>query len=116
MSPEERRWVWGFATWGSALYNFGPLSLLAWGYVTRSPRYFRGLAIGVALTATALLMQAVAGEVIGRALGFREKVLAETRNGFLGAILVAAALAFVIGAGRYIYEALRRVFGRGARG
>ena len=107
MTPEERRWVWPFSTWGSALYNFGPLSLVAWGYVTRSPRYVRGLAIGVALTTVALLVQGVLGELLGRALGFRERALAEAREGVIAAIVVAAVLAVVIGAGRAVYEAAR---------
>lgn len=112
MTPEERRWVWGFATWGSALYNFGPLSLVAWGYVTRSPRYARGLAIGVGLTGVALAAQAALCEIAGRALHLRPKALAENREGFVAALFVAAGLAVVIGAGRAIYEAVRR---RGAR-
>lgn len=107
LPPEQRAWVWGFATWGSALYNFGPLSLLAWGYVTRSPRYARGLAVGVGLTAVALCAQGLACEAIGRAMHFREKALAESREGFLAAIVVAAALGALIGAGRALYEVAR---------
>jgi hypothetical protein len=108
MTPEQRRWVWGYATWGSALYNFGPLSLVAWGYVTRSPRYARGLAVGVGLTAIALAAQALACEVLGRAIQLRPKALAESREGFVAALAVAVALALLIGAGRAVHEAFRR--------
>lgn len=33
---------WTGATWGSALYAFGPLSMLGWSWVTR-PRWWRAL-------------------------------------------------------------------------
>ena len=35
LTPEARERAWNVATWGSALYAFGPLSLLGWYWVTR---------------------------------------------------------------------------------
>ncbi len=35
MSPETRARAWNAATWGSALYAFGPLSMLGWVRATR---------------------------------------------------------------------------------
>jgi len=35
LSPERRRQTWNVATWGAALYAFGPLSMLGWIRVTR---------------------------------------------------------------------------------
>lgn len=107
MTAEERRWVWNFATWGQAVYNFGPLSLVAWGYVTRSPRYVRGLAIGVGEAAVAFAAQAVLAEGVGRALGLPAKVVREAREGFLAAILVAAALGVLVGCGRFVHDLVR---------
>jgi len=108
LTSREREWVWGFASWGSALYNFGPLSLVAWGYVTRSPRYVRGLGIGVALTARALLAQGLLCEGFGRLIGMRAKALEQNRLGIVGTMLAACLLAVIIGAGRAVYEAVRR--------
>lgn len=112
LSDEERAWVWGYASWGSALYNFGPLSLVAWGYVTRSPRYLRGLAVGVGWTGVALVAQGVFGEVFGRLLRVPERQLEQARSGVVGAFVVACILAVIIGTGRAIYEAARGGAGR----
>lgn len=40
LSAEARERAWNTATWGSALYAFGPLSMLGWSWVTR-PRWRR---------------------------------------------------------------------------
>lgn len=100
LSPEEREWVWGYASWGSAIYNFGPLSLVAWGYVTRRERYVRGLSYGVLLTAIALFVQAVLCEITGRAMGFRPKKLLEMRVSFVATLVAAALAALFVGIGR----------------
>lgn len=112
LAPEQRAWVWNFASWGSALYNFGPLSLIAWGYVTRSPRYWRGLAVGVLLAEIALLLQGAAAEGLGRALSFKPKALAENREGFLATMVFMVALALAVGAGRFVHDLIRRWLGR----
>lgn len=114
LSAEERAWVWNFASWGSAVYNFGPLSLVAWGYVTRSPRYWLGLAHGVLLAEIALLAQGVVAEGVGRALAFRAKDLADNRMGFVATMAAVVALALVVGAGRAVYEAVRGVVRKGS--
>jgi hypothetical protein len=51
LSPEQRARSWNTATWGAALYAFGPLSMLGWGWVTR--RSVVGLGLGL-LSAAAL--------------------------------------------------------------
>jgi hypothetical protein len=107
LSRGEREWVWNYASWGSAVYNFGPFSLVAWGYVTRSPRYLRGLFFGVLFTWAALLSQGLICEIVGRALGFRDKQLSENRDSIAVLMAAAVVLAGVIGLGRAIYEAVR---------
>jgi hypothetical protein len=39
-TPTQRERSWTFASWGTALYAFGPLSMLGWFWVTR-PRWRR---------------------------------------------------------------------------
>lgn len=107
MSEEERERVWGFASWGSALYNFGPLSLVAWGYVTRSPRYVRGLALGCAMTAVALLAQGLLCEGFGRLIGLKMKHLEQNRVTLVATLGAAVLLALIVGLGRAIHEAVR---------
>jgi hypothetical protein len=36
LSPAQRDRAWNTASWGSALYGFGQLSLIAWFWVTRA--------------------------------------------------------------------------------
>lgn len=35
LSEEQRDRSWNTASWGAALYAFGPLSMLGWSWVTR---------------------------------------------------------------------------------
>src|SRR5580700_5007776 len=35
LGPEQRAAAWNGASWGSALYGFGPLSMIGWAWVTR---------------------------------------------------------------------------------
>ena len=35
LTPEQRAATWNYASWGSALYGFGPLSMIGWAWVTR---------------------------------------------------------------------------------
>lgn len=113
MSPKEREWVWSFSTWGSALYNFGPLSLVAWGYVTRSPSYLRGLLIGFAMTAAAVVAQGLLCETFGRLAGMSQRELESHRLMFGGTLVAAFLLALIVGAGRAAYEAVRGARRRG---
>jgi hypothetical protein len=114
MSPSEREWVWNFASWGSAVYNFGPVSLLAWGYVTRSPRYWQGLWIGWCQSAAALILQGAINDLVGRAAGLAPKELREMREGFGLVIVLLLGLAVLVGVCRTVYEVVRRLAGRGA--
>ncbi len=112
MTREERAWVWTFASWGSAVYNFGPLSLVAWGYVTRSPRYARGLAIGAGLAVTAVAAQGVVVEGFGQALGLGAKQLADNRLGVAATMGAAVVLAVLVCVVRGAYEAVRGLLRR----
>ena len=107
LTPEQRAWVWNAASWGSAVYNFGPLSLVAWGYVTRSPRYIVGLLVGVELAIVALVTQGVLNEIVGRVLGFRAAKLETHRFEILATMAACVAIAILVGVGRSIYEAVR---------
>jgi hypothetical protein len=35
LGPEQQAAAWNGASWGAALYAFGPLSMLGWAWVTR---------------------------------------------------------------------------------
>jgi len=106
LSPTQREWVWGYASWGSALYNFGPLSLVAWGYVTRSPRYWRGLAAGTVYACAAILVQGVLSEAMDRGFGFPRKEIVQDRQAVVVMMIASLILALVVGALRSVYELL----------
>ncbi|MFT3768929.1 MAG: transcriptional regulator [Minicystis sp.] len=36
LAPEREARAWNGATWGAALYAFGPLSMVGWAWVTRA--------------------------------------------------------------------------------
>jgi len=62
--PEEaRERAWNAATWGAALMWYGPLSMLAWGWVTRRGKgRLRGLlGLGLGAVVTLLIGLAVQG-------------------------------------------------------
>lgn len=91
MSPLMRARCWTIATWGSALYAFGPLSLLGWFWVTR-PRWRRvwmgplwtcGAAVGLMLL-DALVEVAFTGST--------EMTLSDLLLGVLGLLVGAVAL------------------------
>src|SRR5262245_26192373 len=54
LSAEQREAAWNAATWGAALYAFGPLSMLGWCWVTR--RGWKGIALGVGSTVVLLVV------------------------------------------------------------
>jgi hypothetical protein len=35
LTPAQRAQAWNGASWGAAIYNLGPLSMLGWAWVTR---------------------------------------------------------------------------------
>lgn len=51
LTPAQRARVWNGASWGSAVYNFGELSMIGWYWVTRrwSPAALLGLPTSLAL-------------------------------------------------------------------
>ncbi len=51
LSPEQRARAWNQASWGAALYAFGPFSMLGWGWVTRRRLWalFAGLLCALAI-------------------------------------------------------------------
>ncbi|HMY18684.1 MAG TPA: transcriptional regulator [Polyangium sp.] len=57
LDDEQRARSWNYATQGQALINFGPLSMLGWGWVTRRGK---GLLLGAV---TAVLIMFVVGMV-----------------------------------------------------
>ena len=57
LSTEQRARSWNAATWGAALYAFGPLSMLGWGWVTRK----RLVGLGAGLLCAAALFGIIAG-------------------------------------------------------
>ncbi|MEJ7727862.1 MAG: transcriptional regulator [Polyangiaceae bacterium] len=69
LDEAQRARAWNTASWGSALYGFGPLSLLAWFWVTRRgwPRIVYGVASTVALGA----LLAGIDELLRSALGMK---------------------------------------------
>jgi hypothetical protein len=58
LAAPARARSWNVATWASALYAFGPLSMLGWGWVTRR-RWIRCLVGPAWAAAIALVMQLV---------------------------------------------------------
>jgi hypothetical protein len=58
LSPEQRERGWNGASWGAALYAFGPISMLGWCWVTRrGERVFsRASAVALALGVGSMLL------------------------------------------------------------
>ncbi len=82
LTPEQRAACWNGATWGAALYAFGPLSMLGWCWVTRGvqhgrpdargPRRWRALkALGLGAASAAALVLVLSGvdTLVALALG-----------------------------------------------
>lgn len=49
LSPDQRARAWNLASWGAALYAFGPFSMLGWGWVTRRKWWAPLAGLGCAL-------------------------------------------------------------------
>ncbi|MDI1452043.1 transcriptional regulator [Polyangium sp. 6x1] len=73
-SEEQRERAWNAATWGAALLWFGPLSMPAWGYVTRRGKGrlhgLVGLVLGAAATFQIVLVVHGVGEAFFWAAGW----------------------------------------------
>ncbi len=69
----RREHAWNTATWGAALFWYGPLSMLAWGWVTRREKGFvgvlRGLG-GMLLGALVGLLVALVGQGVDLAFAW----------------------------------------------
>ena len=87
LSPEQRARCWNVATWGSALYAFGPLSMLGWCWVTRRP-WWRIL-VGPLWSGACLFIVTLVDALME--LGQRGELEDGLWDRLLGALLVAAA-------------------------
>lgn len=87
LDPGARARSWNLATWGSAIYAFGPLSMLGWCWVTR-PRW-RRVWVGGISTGLLVACLELADCLFGRATGRPSAELDD----------VAVALAFACAAG-----------------
>ncbi len=67
LSDEQRARAWNTATWGAALYAFGPASMLGWGWVTRKSAL--GLLGGLLCAAALIAIIAGADYLFGLAAG-----------------------------------------------
>ena len=62
LTNRQRERAWNEASWGSALYVAGPLSMIAWAWVTRNEwARWRERGLGWALARSALLLVAGLG-------------------------------------------------------
>jgi len=62
LTDRQRAQAWNEASWGSALYIAGPLSMIPWAWVTRNEwARWRKRGLGVALGRSALLLGAGLG-------------------------------------------------------
>jgi hypothetical protein len=66
LDPEQRARSWNSATTGQALLNFGPWSLLGWGWVTRR---WKGLLFGFVLAFAMSWALVQLDEVLEKLLG-----------------------------------------------
>ncbi|KYF73732.1 transcriptional regulator [Sorangium cellulosum] len=82
LTTEQRNACWNGATWGAALYAFGPLSMLGWCWVTRGVQRGRPIArrtrrwraaaalgLGVASTTAIVLVMSGIDYLVALALG-----------------------------------------------
>jgi hypothetical protein len=67
LSAEQRERAWNGASWGAALYAFGPISMLGWCWVTRrGARVFsRASALAIALGVGSLVVVSLALTLLG---------------------------------------------------
>ncbi len=93
----KTRW-WNAASWASALYAFGPLSMLGWGWTTR--RRWKRCAIGAVGTASAVfgvaLIDSLAAWVLFDPASRTDAMSAQDAPALLGGTF-AASLGFLLG-------------------
>jgi hypothetical protein len=107
LDPEARARAWNFSSWGSAIYAFGPLSMLGWCWTTRPP--WRRCAWGALFTAVTLSILLVIDGVLRFATGAPHftgpvDMLVEVATAF-GIVLVAS---FALLLTLEMFSALRR--------
>lgn len=108
LPPAVARRAWGYATWGGALYAFGPLSMLGWIFVTRRP-WWRCL---VAVPFTMAPVVALVAFDLGLSLALGEP-LDVAIDELVSSVIVAPVLvAAVMLAIELITRAWRRLTGR----
>src|SRR5262245_9725313 len=69
LNREQLDRAWNYASWASALYAFGPLSMLGWGWVTR--RTVFGLLLGAVATVTIFALIVAADALFAWLFGLR---------------------------------------------
>jgi len=67
LPDEAKARSWNIATWGSALYAFGPLSMLGWSWVTR--RGWTRFVMGPCWMAAIVLVMSLVDQVLTFAAG-----------------------------------------------
>lgn len=90
LPQESRALTWGYASWGGALYAFGPLSMLGWIFVTRRP-WLRCL-VAVPYTMAPVIALTAVDLAVGAALG--EPL--DLDAGEIGIFLLVGPLAIVL--------------------
>jgi hypothetical protein len=88
LDDEQRARSWNVASWGSALYAFGPMSMLGWSWVTR-PRW-RRVVFGPLCMGALLWVVMSVDALLGLALGMEPEDSATD-------LLLAAAVATLVG-------------------
>lgn len=65
LTPAQRDRAWNTASWAAALYNFGPLSMLGWAWVTRAEpaRWWRASPVLAVAKSVLVLLAGLAAAV-----------------------------------------------------
>ncbi len=92
LSAEARARAWNTASWGAAVYAFGPASMLGWMWLTR-PRGWR-IAYGAVATSLAVLAIALADRALLATMKQPGDALVELLE---SALVVALAAALLLG-------------------
>ncbi len=93
---------WGYASWGSALYGFGPLSMLAWSHLTRARpwRWLMGPAYMGVLLLAIVLVSGDADDTPSDAL--------ERLTSYLAIVAVGAVFLLLLDGAQSLWRRLRR--------
>lgn len=66
LNEDQRARSWNYATLAQAIFNFGPWSMLGWGWVTRR---FKGLLLGILVASAITIVIVLVDELIVRLFG-----------------------------------------------